>query len=109
MKYLRLALCIIGAVFVAALLPSFFFALKTGISEKATGVGVVAGSLSEIILSPLFWIIAALFFSLFRWASRSGQPLVRVLLFWVPSVTTSVLGIAFLTLFTYTYLHFRHP
>ena len=88
--------------------PTFFFALKGVSSEKATGVALVAVDLVSVIFSPLFWVLAVLCFFLFRWASRSGQPLVRVLLFWIPTVASSLLGVAAVTLLTYMYLHFAH-
>jgi len=107
-KYFRLASCVIGAFFIALFLPSLFFELKGLSSEKATGLATVAVDLVAVVLSPFFWILAVLCFLLFRWASRSGQPLMRMLLFWIPSVSSSVVGIAVLTSFTYMYLHFRH-
>lgn len=108
MNYFRVALCVIGAIFVALFVLSFLLALREISLQRQTGVGAVAGGLVENLFSPLFWILAVLCFLLFRWASRSKQPIVRVLLFWVPSVASSIIGIAVLTLYTYMYLHFRH-
>jgi hypothetical protein len=76
-----------------------------GISEqKATGLGAVAGGLR----SPLFWTLALLFFALFLAASRLGNKILRVFLFWIPTVTVSVLVVAIVALFTYLSIHFRN-
>lgn len=104
MRYFRLALCVIGAISIALFVPNIVSEVSL---QRQTGIGAVAGSLEESLFSPLFWILTVLCFLLFHWASRSKQPLVRALLFWFPSVASSVLGIAFLGLFTYMYLHFR--
>jgi hypothetical protein len=104
MRYFRLALCVIGAISIALFVPNVVREVSL---QRQTGIGVVAGGLEESLFSPLFWILAVLCFLLFRWASRNRQALVRVLLFWIPSVASSVLGIALFGLFTYMYLHFR--
>jgi len=81
-----------------------------GISkEKATGLAAVAGGIAESALSPLFWILAALFFALFFAASRLGNKFLRVLLFWIPTLTVSALSMAIVALVIYVVIHFRHP
>jgi len=80
-----------------------------GISEqKATGMGAVAGGLVGSAFSPLFWSLALLFFALFFAASRLENKILRVFLFWIPTLTVSVLGMAIAALFTYTLIHFRN-
>lgn len=104
MRFFRLALCVIGAISIALFVPNIVREVSL---QRQTGIGAAAGGLAESVFSLLFWILAVLCFSLFLWASRNRQALVRVLLFWIPSVASSVLGIALLGLFTYMYLHFR--
>jgi uncharacterized membrane protein YidH (DUF202 family) len=107
-RYFKGVLCSLGAVSFALLVPSLWWAFRGMSSEKATGLAAVAGGLVEIIISPIFWILAILSFLFFRWASRNGHTLARLLLFWIPSVAFSMLGITILSLFTYLYLRFRH-
>jgi ABC-type Na+ efflux pump permease subunit len=79
-----------------------------GISEqKATGLGAVAGGLMWSAFSPLFWTLALLFFALLFAASRLGNKILRVFLFWIPTLTVSVLVVAIVALFTYASIHFR--
>jgi hypothetical protein len=80
-----------------------------GISEqKATGLGAVAGGLMWGAFSPLFWALALLFFALFFAASRLRNKILRVFLFWIPTLTVSVLVLAIAALFTYVSIHFRN-
>ncbi|SRR6266567_1745255 len=81
-----------------------------GISqEKATGLAAIAGGLAESAFSPLFWILAALFFALFFAASRLSNKVLKVFLFWIPTLTVSILCIAIVALITYLFIRVRHP
>lgn len=77
-------------------------------SERATGLAAVAGGFVESIFSPLFWILAVLFFMVFFRASRLGNKPLRILFFWVPTVALSTVSISIVALLTYAVLHFRH-
>ncbi len=94
----------LAALFLAGSL-SVFKGINT---EKATGLAAVAGGLVGSIFSPLFWILAALFFALFFSAGRLESKLLRVFLFWIPTLTVSTVGIAIAALFTYMSIHFRN-
>lgn len=107
MLLLKNVLSVVAAVALAEFIPASYSMIKVS-SEKATGVAAVAGGFVESFFSPLFWVLAVLFFILFRWASRNGNRAVRVLLFWVPGVALSMFCIAFLAGLTYLFLHFRH-
>jgi ABC-type amino acid transport system permease subunit len=57
-----------------------------GITEsKATGIAIVPSGLAEAALSPVFWILATLSCVFFFWSGGRDSPLLRVLLFWIPS------------------------
>jgi hypothetical protein len=56
----------------------------------------------------VLWILAVLFFVLFLAASRLGNKILRAFLFWIPTLTLSVVGMAIVTLFTYVFIHFRN-
>jgi hypothetical protein len=52
---------------------------------------------------------AALFFGLFFAASRLSNKILRVFLFWIPTLTVSVLCITIVALITYLFVRARHP
>ena len=100
MNYINAILSGLAAVFVAEFV--FFWPILSG--SKATGLAVLKALLIESILSPRFWIVGVLLFALFFAASRSNTFL-RVLFFWIPTVTVSALGFSIVAL--YAYLFFR--
>ena len=107
MNYVKGILSGFSAIFLAELVPGPWSMFK-GISEqKATGLGAVAGGLLGSAFSPLFWALALLFFALFFAAGRLGNKILRVFLFWIPTLTVSALGMATVGLLTYVFIHFR--
>jgi hypothetical protein len=102
--YLRGALSGVAAIFVASLGPGLLWAFRGLGSQKATGLGVIYGALLESPLSPQFWILAILFFCLFFAASRLSSKVLRVALFWTPTLLVSTLGFAFIAFFTYVWI-----
>jgi hypothetical protein len=107
MDYVKGVLSGLAALLLAESVPASWSVFR-GIGQgKATGLGALAGGLAESIRSPLFWSLAVLFFALFFTASRLGNKLLRVFLFWIPTLVISTLGVAVLALFTYAFIHFR--
>jgi hypothetical protein len=105
MEYVKAALSGLAALFIAA----FVFAWPLFRESKATGAAAVAALFLESTFSPKFWIIGMVVFALFFVASR-GNTFLRVLLFWIPTVTVSTLGCAFLALWAYLVVVLsRHP
>jgi len=95
----------LAAIFLSELMLSF----GQGISEqKAAELAAVGAGFVESLLSPLFWVLAVFFFALLFSASRLGNKLLRIVLFWIPAVLVASLGIAFVTLLTYVLIRFRH-
>jgi hypothetical protein len=92
MTYLRGMLSGIAAIFVVLLGPGLLFAFS---QQKATGLGVVHGALIENLVSPRFWILTILLSCLFFAASRLSSKVLRVLLFWTPTLVISALGFGF--------------
>jgi hypothetical protein len=77
-----------------------------GISEqKATALSV---GFMESAFSPWFWALTLVFLAMFVAASRLRNKTVRILLFWIPTVAVSILGLAITGLLTYLFFHFRH-
>jgi len=108
MYYLKITLSVLAAVFVALFAPGIWSIFRGFDTTKTTGLGAVAGGLMESLYSPVFWIMVILLFALFFRASRLGNTAVRVLLFWIPTVLTSTLGLLFGALFVYLITRSRH-
>src|SRR5258708_2953828 len=99
MDYLKGVLATVSAFFIAGLVPTIW-TLAHGLStEKGAGLTAVAGGLLESALSPWFWILALLFSAFFYVSARFENKALRILLFWIPTITTSTLGLAFWALF----------
>jgi hypothetical protein len=107
MTILRGTLSALAAVFVGLLGPGLFFALHGISNSKATGLAAVVGGFLESFFSPLFWILAVLFFALFFAASRLSSKPLRIFLFWIPATAISILGVSIFSLFTFLWLHVR--
>jgi len=99
----------LAALLLALLGQGIWFMVGEFGKSKTTGLGAVAGGITTMMLSPVFWIMVVLFFALFLGASRLGNSALRVVLFWVPTVLTSSLGILFGALFVYLTIRSRHP
>jgi|GEM_PF-4751698 len=76
---------------------------------RATGLAAVVGSFIESLFSPVFWLVAIVAFALFFFASRLGNKVLRVVLFWVPTLTVTGLSatIAVLIVCLIASVHFR--
>jgi len=98
----------LAAILLAEFIPGSWSVFKGISTEKATGLAAVAGGLAESIFSPLFWVLAALFFALFFSASRLESRFLRVFLFWFPTVLVSTFGVGIVALFTFIFLRFRN-
>ena len=106
MNYVKGVLSGLAALALAELVGPW--SMFRGISEqKATGLGAFAGGLMWSAFSPLFWTLALLFFALLFAASRLGNKILRVFLFWIPTLTVSAVVLAIVALFTYVSIHFR--
>lgn len=108
MLWLKNILCGVAAVFVAEFVPAVYWFVRDANSQKATGFAVLPVAFIESLLSPLFWVLAISFFFFFRWASRNENGVVRVILFWVPGVTSSIFSVGLLATVGCFYWHFRH-
>ena len=107
MGYFKGILSGLAAIILAEIVGSLWF--LRGISNtRATGLAAVVGGLVENLFSPLFWIPAILLFALFFAASRLGNKLLRVFLFWIPTLTVSAFTIAIVAMCAYLVMHFRH-
>ena len=108
MNFLRTTLTILAAVFAAALIPTLWAMIQQLGSQRQTGIGAVAGGVSELLLSPVFWVLALLFFFFFLRMSKVANETVRILFFWIPTVAATSIGVLFVAGLTYLFLHFRY-
>lgn len=107
MAYVRGALSAVAAILIALLGPGLLNAVRNIGQQKATGLGVIWGGFLESLLSPQFWILAVSFFGLFFAASRLNSKVLRVILFWTPTLVCSTLGLGLIAFFMYFWMHFR--
>jgi hypothetical protein len=109
MDYVKGILSGVAAIVFAECVPGPWSAFRGMSQEKATGLAAVAGGLAESLFSPLFWILAVVFFALFFAAGRLRNKVLRVFLFWIPTLTVSVLWVAIVALISYVFIRARHP
>jgi hypothetical protein len=103
MDYIKGILSGLAAIFVA----EFVFFWPTLNGSKATGLAVLKGLLASSVFSPRFWIVGVLLFGVFFAASR-GSTVLRVLFFWIPTVTVSALGFSIVAMYAYLLTITRH-
>ncbi|MGA6980939.1 MAG: hypothetical protein WCC95_17295 [Candidatus Sulfotelmatobacter sp.] len=108
MNYIKGILSGVAAIFLAESVGPWSVLFRGIREQKATGLGAVAGGVMGSVFSPLFWILALLLFALLFADSQLGNKILRVFLFWIPTVTVSVLVAAIVALFTYLSIHFRN-
>ena len=66
------------------------------------------GYLLEGFLSPLFWVLVIALFAIFFAASRLDNKPLRVVFFWIPTLTSSGLIFAMVSIVAYVVIHFRN-
>ena len=112
MDYLKGILSALVAIILAELVPGSWSVFRGISKEKATGLAAVLGGLVESLLSPpfspVFWIFVMSFFALFFASARSGNKLIRIFFFWIPTLTVSSLTVAIVGLFTYLFVSMRN-
>ena len=79
MATLRGVLSAVAAILTALFGTALFVSFRGLSNSKAIGLAAVAGGLLESLFSPLFWILAILFFALFFAASRLTSRPLRIL------------------------------
>ncbi len=109
MNYFKGILSAVAALTIAELVP-LRGSLVTGINaSKATGLAALEGALLESLFSPLFWLIAITIFALFFVASRLDNRVLRITLFWIPTLAICFVNITLVTLTTYLVTRARNP
>ena len=99
---------VVLSAFVAIILADFVSFWPIFRSTKAMGLAALVGGSIENLFSIQFWIIGVLGFALFYAASRIGNKLLRILLFWTPTLSICSVVILMTGLIGYLILHVRH-
>lgn len=108
MNYFKGILSALTAIIISELVPGPWSPYRGINGSKATGMAALAGSFVESLLSPLFWILVIVLFAIFFTASRHKNKPFRVVFFWIPTLTTSGLALAIVSLVAYAIIRFRN-
>jgi hypothetical protein len=108
MYWTKVVVSAVAGALLSLLLPTLWaipIMIRTT-KEQASGIGFDVVGLFERVHSPWFWILAALFFASLFAASQLGNKVLRLFLFWIPSVLLTTLGVMLsgLTVLAYAYL-----
>ena len=106
MAYVSVALSGGAAIFIALLVPLLWLSMGPMGKNKAVGLGAVTAIFRGSIVSPWCWLIVVVFFALFFIASRLNSTVLRVLLFWTPTLAILTLGLVSFALLTYVWMRF---
>jgi hypothetical protein len=106
--YIKSALSSLAAMIVAMFVPMFWTTFRYISQEKATGLAAVAGGLVENLFSGLFLILFLTFLAIFFLTNRLKDKTLRILFFWVPTITVCVFAFGMWVLFAYAVRHIPH-
>ena len=81
MKSFKITFMVLGAIFTALFIATLWAMVRDFNPQRQTGIGAVAGGVSGLLLSPVFWVLAPLFFFFFLRMSKVGNEAVRILFF----------------------------
>ena len=104
MEFVRSLLSAVTATLLAFLVPGVHSAFQGITKEKATGLAAIVGGAQEAILSPVYWILTIVFFTLLMAASRLHNKALRAFLFWTPTLIVTTLAVGVSTLIAYLYV-----
>ena len=108
MNYVKPILSAATAIILAECVPGPWSAFRGMGNSKATGLAAVAGGFMASLFSPLFWALAVLFFAMFFAASKLGSKVLRVLFFWIPTLTVSGASVMIVALVAYLIVFVQH-
>ena len=104
MAWFKGILSTLAAVIFADLVTGLRSLFHTSQGAAAIDPLGVAHFLLGAVASPLFWILATLLFALFFTVNRSGNQVLRIVFFWMPSVTISCVGLIIASFIAYEFL-----
>jgi hypothetical protein len=107
MTYVKGCLGGLAALFLSGYVLLFITAFRDASQNKATGLAVFVILLIESVRSPLFWLLAIMFFAMFYATGRLTSSVFRVLLFWLPAIGATSLGLGLLGWFAMLMLQMK--
>jgi len=111
MTYVKLLLGGLSALFLSGFVLMVITAFRemSQSNARAIGLAAVVGLSIESVRSPVFWLLAILFFSMFFATGRLSSTVFRVVLFWFPAIGISIFGLVLLGWFAMVMSQIRHP
>jgi hypothetical protein len=76
-------------------------------TARTVGFGAITAVLLGSIVSPWCWLIAVVSFALFFMAGRLSSKVLRVFLFWTPTLAVLTLGFGIFALLTSAWMLLR--
>ena len=73
--------------------------------EKATGLAAVAGGITAALHTPQLWLCGILLFILFWYTGGLNSKILRVVLFWIPTVFVTIVASLLFALVMYAHNH----
>jgi hypothetical protein len=106
--YIKVALSSSAAMIMAMFVPMFWTTFRYINQEKATGLAAVAGGMFENLFSGLFLILFLSFLAIFFLTGRLKDKSLRIIFFWVPTITVCVFTAVSWVLLAYAFRHIPH-
>jgi hypothetical protein len=106
--YIKTALSSLTAMILAMFAPTFWISFRNISQEKATGFASVAGGMFENLFSGLFLILFLSFLAIFFLTGRLERRTLRILFFWVPTITVCVFAAGTWATYAYVVTHIPH-
>ena len=106
MDYFKAILGGIAAVIITEFL-TIWWVLRP-IQSKATGLAVIIAILRGSLIQPIPWILGASLFAILFAASRLHNTGLRVVLFWIPALTATCMGLTYASFIAYVVVRFRN-
>jgi len=107
MVYVKAILSGMTAVIATELL-TIWWVLRPWSSQKATGIELIFAVLRASLVHAQPWILAIFLFATFFAASRLDSKTLRVVLFWIPTVTISCIRITLVSLVAHVITQFKN-
>jgi hypothetical protein len=107
MLYVKAILSGMTAVIATELL-TIWWVLRPWSSRRATGIDLILAVLKASLVHAQPWILVIFLFATFFAASRLGSRTLRVVLFWIPTVTISCIGLTLVSSVMYLMTRFKN-
>ena len=107
MVYVKAILSTMAAVIATELL-TIWWVFRPWSSQRAVGIAAIFAVLKASLVHVLPWALAIFLFATFFATSRLDSRTLRVVLFWIPTVAVSSLGIMLVSSVAYLLARFKN-